>query len=545
MTDLSKLSTQDLQHMAAGRMDQVSESGLRMIAGEPAPQRQRSMGDYAGDLAVGALRGAANVGTGVLSLPKLVGLPPIGGQEFIDDTTRRWNDLYAGKTQLDSSAGQGPRSAVAPVANFVTEVAGTAGVPGSRILQGAKFLPKAVQTSRAGAAALEGAASGAVLGQGEWDEVGIGAGSGVVGQKLVQGAGRMLFNPAKQTPQAEQLRRMGVQVTAGQGSQGHTFVKAVEEASQYLPGPANAVRRMREEPYHQLRNIVAGDIQPPTNPLQPQSGRMMPVGQSMDEVIANARREMSAQYDNVLQGKTFVEDAQLAQELADASLTPRWVLSESQRGALARFINDQLNPGRTVGGWPGEHLSKIRQAFDAKAASMTNPEMAGALREVSDNILLAMARQSPEVGQVYKALEIPYRNLKTAELAAKNATAQGDFGVAALAQAGEQTHNNQFRDLGRLAATAMKDDINRGGQGLRTALGIAALGGAGYLGGTPGATGAVAVPTALYLGFGTRAGQKYLSGQYKWQKKMADLLRQHPDAGSATGAALGVNLLGD
>lgn len=517
----------------------VLQSQLGSAAAQPAPKAPETsllqdVGQGVADLGMGLLSGASNVGRGVLALPKLVGLPPVGGQDWHDESARKTKELMKDRGIL-GSAGE-----------LASEIAGTAGF-GGPVARGASMLPKALgfaSRSPVTKAAVEGAGAGAVLGQGEWTDVGTGAAGGAVGQKVIGGLSKVLSQPAKQTPQAEQLRRAGVDVTAGQGSSGG-LVKSLEEASQYLPGAANPIRQQREQPYKQIRDMVARDVQPPLNPLKPGSPKSIPHGGSMDEVLVQARDDMGKMYDGVLKDKTFRPDAELDQVLADIHLSPKYTLADSNRSILARYMTDHLQEGRKAGGWTGEQMSVIRRNIDTKAAQQTNPEMAQALRDASDELLAMMSRQDADVGKVYQSLKGPYANLKTAEAAAKDAVNQGEFGVAALARAGESTGNQSMRNLGRLAATALKDDLNKGGTGLRTALGISGLG-IGYAGGgAQGAAGTLALPGAMYLGLGTRTGQRVMSGQLKSQKKLAEFLRQNPEFGATTGAVAAVDTFGE
>lgn len=540
--DLSKLSTADLQALQKGDLSTVSTEGLKALQGSSSAQPPASkapetniiqdVGQGVADLGAGLVAGASNVGRGVLALPKFVGLPPIGGQKFHDESAAATKEMMKDRGFL-GSAGE-----------FTAEMAGTAGIPGGKI---AGMLPKALSALKGpvGAAAVEGAAAGAVLGQGDWGDVGVGAAGGAAGQKLLGGAARMISQPSKQTAQAEALRKAGIEVTAGQGSAGNSVIRSLEEAAQYVPGAANSVRTQRELPYKQIREKVTREIQPPVDALTPNSPQRAVTGDDMDSVLRETRAAMGTQYDNVVKGKTFQPDEQFDSIIADIHLSPKYTLSESDRRRVASYLSDNLNGGKKAGGWTGESLSIIRREIDKKAAQQTNPEMREALQEASEQILQMMVRQSPEVGQVHKALQAPYRNLITAEAAAKNATAQGEFGVSALARAGDDTGNPGMRDFGRLAATALKDDLNRGGTGLRTALGVGAIGTGAYLGGGTGAASTAALPAALYLGLGTRAGQKAMSGQYEKQKKLAEYLRSHPTAGATTGANLAVDAFGD
>lgn len=519
----------------------TQEQAFAVLQGQlskPKPQPEVSMGQKVQDFGVGLLSGAARIGRGVLSAPKLIGLPPIGGQEFIDNSKKAWEGVMQGNTLEGESTGRRDRGFAGSAGEFTSELAGTLGVPGGPV----RHLPRALQLLKgpAGRAALEGAGAGVLTGEGEWKDAGVGALGGVVGQKLVQGGGRILQG-AKQSPQAEELRRMGIEVTAGQGSKG--MIHALEEASQYLPLAANAVRRQREVPYQQLRHKVAEMAQPPEFPLTAKSLPTEVKGGNMDEVLANTRSAIETRLKGAVNGKVFKEDPTFQKEVSDLFLNPPYVIGDQELARAVRDIQDQLNPGRRSG-WKGDHLMIVRDNILRKGQGSQSPEVAKLYENVARKINRMMARQSPEVGIIERAMKIPKANLETAELAAKGAAAQGDFGVAQLATAAEKTGNAPMKELSRKAATALKDDLAKGGTGIRTAIGIGALMGSGYFGGYPGVGATTALPIALYLGLGTRGGQKVMSGQLKSQKKLAEFLRKNPTAGSTTGA-LAAGELGD
>lgn len=532
----------------------TAEQAFAVLQQQMTPQkRETSIGEDivegAADFGRGLITGAAGIGRGILQAPKLVGLPPIGGQEFIDNSKGAAERVakHGHFSGLNLEGQRNEKTFMGSAGEFTSELAATGGVGGLVRKGAAMYLPRAAAAlSKAPTtmAAIEGAGAGVLTGDGNWSDVGIGAGGGVLGQKLVQGGGAILRG-AKQTPQAEALRRQGIDVTAGQGSTG--IIHGLEEAAQYLPISANAVRAQRARPYEQIRQRVAREAQPPADPMLPGpvTPQVAPRGGNMDEILANARSGFQQRYDDVIKGKVFEEDAAFAKEIADYILHPPHTLSDSQLTGVARFVNDQLNPGRRQGGWTGEQLTVIRQNLERQANSSTNPQVAQSLHDISDKIMEMMARQSPEVGKVHATMAPAYKNLVTAENAARSVPAQGNFGVAGLANAAEQTHNSGMRRFAREAATVLADDLKRGGAGVRTAIGVGALAGSGLYGGSHGVASTAAVPTSLYLLLGTKTGQKLASGQFKSQKQLAEFLRKHPTAGSSTGAVSAQDLLGE
>jgi hypothetical protein len=554
-TDLSKLSSQDLQAIASGDMGKVSTEGLQMLAGQaptappkapPAPQTSimEDVGTGAKNFGVGLVTGAANVGRGILNLPSYVGLPPIGGKEFIEESRRAGQQLKEG-TGFMGSLGE-----------FTSEMAGTAGLGGpiaKGLVAGAgRVLPRALATIPAAAApglvgpvgvvarpsvaaALEGGAAGAILGQ-DWGDVGTGAAAGTLGSKLISKVGSRLASPStKQSIQAQQLRDMGIDVTTGQGAPG-SVLGTIESATRYVPG----VGTQRRVPYQQLREKVVAEAMPPTNPFDPSSPKMSPIGTTVDKQLENARSAYTTLYEGAVKGRPFQVTMSHLDDLTNISLDPKYMMSETNRRMVGQYINDNagvalrqaMNSGRPI---TGDTLSIIRRNIDDKAAKQTIPEVQAALHEASDKLLELMTRQDPQVGELYTRLAPTYRNLLTAEKAAAGALEQGEFGARQLARAGEQTANPELMDLGRLASTVLRDDSHATGGGTRAALGAAGLLGtglAGYYGGGP--AGGVAAPAVMIAALGTRGGQRALSGQLASQKSLAQLLRENPTLGAVT-----------
>lgn len=503
---------------------------LRTQLAKPKPEPEVGLGQKVQDFGVGMLSGAARIGRGIASAPKLIGLPPIGGQGWIDESKQAWEGVMKGNTLAGEDTGRRSRGFAGSAGEFTAELAGTAGAPGGAL----RHLPRALSLLKgpAGRAALEGAAAGVLTGEGEWKDVGIGAGGGLAGNTIIRGGGRLLQG-AKQTPQANELRAMGIDVTAGQGSKG--VVHALEEASQYLPVAANAVRRQREIPYGQFREKVARSAQPEEFPFTANSRRTALQGENMDEILANTRRAIESRIKGTVAGKVFKEDATFQKDVNNMFLRPHTTMGDAELGRAVRDINDKLNPGRRSG-WRGDELMVVRDNLLRSADSSNNPEVAKIYKYVASKINYMMARQSPEVGLMERSMAVPRANLETAERAAKGAVSQGEFGVAQLANAADQTGNTYLKNLGRKAATVLKDDLNKGGTGVRTAIGVGSLAAGSYLGGPWGAGTTAAIPAALYLGLGTRRGQKFMSGQLKSQKRLAEFLRKHPSIGSTTGA---------
>lgn len=518
----------------------VLQSQLKVA---PTPRRETTVGEDIQNFGVGLASGAARIGRGLASAPKLVGLPPIGGQKWIDESRQAWDQVMKGRELSGTDPeGKQDRGFAGSAGEFTAELAGTAGVPGGKAV---KYLPRALRwmKGKTGAAAAEGAAAGVMTGEGEWSDAGLGAGGGVVGQKLVQGVGRVLRG-AKQTPQAEELRKMGIDVTAGQGSTG--VIHALEEASQYLPVAANAVRRQRARPYDQFRGKVAESFQPDQFPMTARGPKTQPRGANMDEMIVNAEGDINKHLSGALdnKGRAFIEDEPFRADMSELFLRPTHVVGDSEASSVARYVNDQLNPGRREGQWSGRHLAQIRDNVLRQAESTSKPEVSRMLHDVAEKIEQMLYRQSPEYQIINESMRRPKANLRTAKDAASGAVAQGQFGVAQLAAAAERTNNPELRELARKAATVLEDDLKRGGTGVRTAIGVAALASGYGLGGPWGASTTAAVPAALYLGLGTRRGQRVVSGQLKAQKKLAEILRKHPTAGATVGG-LSADELGD
>lgn len=504
---------------------------------QPEPSFLSGMAQMGGDLLKGGAVGAAEIGQALLSLPKtLTGglLPPIGGQAFMDRSRAATRDMY---NEAGPAAGVG---------KFATQVAGTAGVGGpmAQVLgRGAQALPRVagVLKSAPVTAAAEGAAVGlATDPDGGLGAAGAGAAGGVGGHYLLGGLARRLGSPVRMSQAAEDLRAQGVHVTAGQG--GGRLIQNVEQAASYVPLVSAGVQKQRSRPYEQLREVVLEKAQVPNMPPVVVKGR------PVDDVLEELRNNFDTAYAQISAGKFFQQDAKLAQDITGIVQDPARYLSEEQRRMLARTIKATLWDHVQGGGWAGDMLALAQNQFRQQAAKLirgnaTNAEreMAQTLRDISDSIRDMMARQDPTVKTLYDQLRVPYSNLTTAERAAGGALAQGAFTPSQLARAGGAKGNTDLEDLGRLAYTSLPRGVESPTP-LGSALGAGALAGGGYLAGSDNLPSAIAGPVAALMLLGTRPGQRFMTGDYAAQRRLAELLRKHPNTGVATGAITATEL---
>lgn len=535
MTDLTKLSNEDLMALRSGDLSKVSNEGLMSLR-QSEPGIMSGVAQMGKDVLKGAAVGAAEIGQSILALPKTLSggyLPPIGGEEFLANSRQATKGLY---DEAGPAAGVG---------KFATQVAGTMGLGGpvaGLAAKGAQMLPRAAGFLKSApvTGAVEGAAAGLMTDpDGGMGAAGMGAVGGGVGGAVLGSAMKRAASPTTQAASADRLRNMGIDVTAGQG--GGRIAQNVEQAASYLPLVSAGVQKQRARPYEQLRDVVMEKSQVP-------GASVSTAGRSVDDVLEDIRSKYDQAYSQITAGKFFQQDPQLAQDITRIIQDPSLYITEEQRRFLAKLVKAHLWDHTQGGGWVGDTLALAQNEFRSQAAKLRkgNPspsetELSEALHSVTESIRSMMSRQDPQVKVLYDQLRTPYANLVTAERAAAGALAQGAFTPSQLARAAAAKKNTDLEDLGRLAYT----HLPKGAESptpLGSALGAGALMGGGYLAGTDNLPTALVAPAAILGAFGTRTGQRALTGDFAIQKLLAKFLREHPTSGATVGAITATEL---
>lgn len=466
----------------------------------------------------GALGGAAELGQGILSLPKVVGLPPVGGEDFMQRSIE-------GRKTLTEGAG-----VPGQIAGMATQMAGTAGLGGVR---GVTMLPRVLRPI------AEGALGGLVTSP---EAQGMGAGVGAIGGGVAGSASRLMGGLIPQTPTAARLEARGVPVTAGQGADPTSMMgrayQGVESGSTYLPVVGRMVQRQRDMPTEVMRVQTAKVTDFPPQHAQLQTYRPGPKD-TIDQQVMARKADYENAYTNAANGKSIV----VPQDFFDVTLAniqrqPKThVLGKERRdfnNTIEQYLRTAVNESGGV--VDGPTLMSVRSRLGEEAAGAVDKKLRRAYYQAQKELDKLIAVQEPQLAQFIKDLAPGYHALMTMEEAAKKASAEGAFSSRQLANAAQKTGNRPLREMARaIEATAPTEKSSRYQSAISA--GLLTLGGGGALFGPEGTAGAMAgtlAPAALLMG--TRGGQRFLRGDLPYQQMMGQRLRQFaPSAGVLSG----------
>lgn len=199
------------EHVITGPDSSTRDQAWAVLQTQIGTQKrpEPSMGDKAfqlgADASMGFVHGASNVLTGAAQLPKLVGLPPIGGQRWIDNMKADYASLKNDPRTYKAATGfEEPRTGAYNLGETAGEYATTSVVPGSA----AAKLPKALNALRgpAGQAMIEGATTGLLTGNGNWSDAAFGAAGGFGTNRLAH-YGTRIASMSHTPAEARFLRR--------------------------------------------------------------------------------------------------------------------------------------------------------------------------------------------------------------------------------------------------------------------------------------------------------------------------------------------------
>ena len=147
-----------------------------------------------------------------------------------------------------------------------------------------------------------------------------------------------------------------------------------------------------------------------------------------------------------------------------------------------------------------------------------------ALISVSDELMNYMERRFPRVGAELQAMRKPFADLSTLRSAARKETgSRGEFSPKKLGSVAEARNNKQLADWAAIAEPLITKDPGD----LSNLFRAATIAGGGFISGA-GLNTLWMVPAAALL-FGTRGGQRALTGQLGPQRALAELLAKRPE----------------
>lgn len=338
--------------------------------------------------------------------------------------------------------------------------------------------------------------------------------------------GRKIITPvpasAERTAAADALEGRGVELSAGQ----RTGSKGLRYAESELGGSAAA-------------NLTERQAEQFTSAALREAG--IGARRATPEVIDQAYNDIGSEFDNLVAGTIIVADRQLGTDLATIQREFNEITGDAVRpAAVENRINDIVDKITQGGGTiSGDTYRAMRTEVDNIAKKTTNPDLAGALRDIRGAMDDAVERNlqgsnSPLVGE-WRDARRRYRNLNILTDAAVRGGEQSAMGLispaslrsAVAANVGKRVYARGQSDLGELAregqatmtplpdsGTASRSSVRNLTVGVPTViggiLGNGALPGVGaVLGGVAGAVAPRVLGGAILSG----PGRAYLGNQ--------------------------------
>lgn len=289
---------------------------------------------------------------------------------------------------------------------------------------------RAAGLTKVGAGAAAGAATGAlqpVVGEefaGEKaSQIGLGAVSGAVGEKVAAGVGRVakpLVSKAEQT-----MRDLGIVPTPGQVLGGR--FKSAEEFAQNLPLVGSQIENARQKT---IFNFNKGVINKALNKV----GTSLPDDVVGRDAVAFATDEVSKKYDDVLAKMLFKLDFKTTSDIL-GSLSKSNLPSPGQRETVQEVVNNIM-------------LSKFPANSQLTGTNIKAIE--SDLRKEALNYLNSASASDRQIGEALQGVlgvfkkEIGYQNPKLTPELRRVDSAFGDLAIMKIAAANSGAENGVF-----------------------------------------------------------------------------------------------------
>lgn len=455
----------------------------------PEPQSQSmlsSIGQGAGNLAAGALRGAGSIGATLIS-PLDAAARAFGVENsFIGRSDRRQamdRGLQAMGAEPDSWMYQGGKLA--------GEVAGTAGAGGALAngVRGVSSAPAA--QALANAMASGGFRTGATVGPGlgaRAADLGVrtvgGAANGAVSAGMVDpgdaGLGAMIGGAL---PGASKLlgaagRKIGSSLSGGGvGDEVKTLAQRAAELGIDVPVDRIANSKPLNAASASLNYVPFSGRAGTERKMQDQLNRALSrtFGQDSDNVtqaLRKANDALGSEFDRVLSSNTVRVDSQFLNELAEHEATAMRELGQDGAGIISRQIDEIMSKGSS-GEIDGQAAYNIKKMLD-RIGRRNTPEAfyAGDLRK---SLMGALNRSmTPDDAAAFATTRKQYGNMLSLEKLAQNGV-EGDVSIARIANM-KNIGNDDLQELADISAQFLKPREGQHGA-MQRAVGAMGIGG--------------------------------------------------------------------
>ena len=479
-----------------------------------------------------------------------------GAGTALDNAAMRLKQLVTGLAPEDEARVEANRGLTSTGAGLTGAVAGNIGLlaaPGANLQMAAtnlaaRFLPALIAPT-VGAGVTGGAIAGAtnpvLTGESEFANMGLGFLGGALGDVAARGLARVA-QPLTRSSEVNKLVREGVIPSPGQAAGSNSFLGRVEQKLQSLPLVGDIIKRGRERATEEFNLAAISRALPKDD-----KGVVTKAGRA---AIDKADEVLGSAYDKVYSGITVKPDRQFLQEVVSIKKNPDLSLPKELQGRFDEIIRNQVL-SRVKG---GEIKGLLAQRIDSQLGTLArrytsdldaDKRVLGlAFREAQKSFKGLVERSAgPEVADTIKGLNSNYANLLRVERAAASQGAKdGVFSANQLSSAvkalDKSSNKNAFargsavmQDLSDAAKNVLGDTVPNSGTTDRLLMGLAAggIGANEYFGG-PEYLSMLAAAPLLY----SRAGSRYLLGDYAGQQAVAEALRKTAPYASQLGRSV-------
>jgi hypothetical protein len=454
----------------------------------------------AGNIAAGAVRGAADIGATLLA-PIDAAARAAGVQSDIFGRSDRRQEV----DQALKAAGADPSSIAYAGGKLATNIAGTAGV-GGLLAKGASAIPVVAQyapklsaalesggfslgnappatgavgtaanaATRAGAGATVGGASAGLVNPEDAATGAVVGGAFPVAAKVAGTAGAALS--PKVSPEVvalyQKAKALGIDIPADRIANNRPL-NAVASSLNYVPlsGRAGAEEKMLS----QVNRAVSRTF-----------------GQDSDNVtgaLRKAESDLGTKFEQTLSTNTVKVDNQLLNELVAHLQTADKELGAEGARIIGKQIDEIMNKAGANGEIDGQAAYNIKKALDR--IGNRNANEAYYARELKKSLMGALNRSlGPAEAAEFATVRKQYGNMLELQNLAQNG-AEGGISIGRLANL-KHINNPELQDIADIAAQFVRTRENPHGAAQRVVLGAGGLGLAGATGTLPALAGGVA-----------------------------------------------------
>lgn len=451
------------------------DSGMRPVTDEALiSQLEGRNSNVIKDIALGGLRGAANIGATLvapgdyltdLEQGKDLGTSRAARKKSLDD-------FFSRNANKESIAYKG--------AELASEIAGTAGV-GGVLAKVAKFAPKlatALETggfklggeaattvggkvadaaTRAGAGAAVGATAAGLV---DPESAGTGAAIGAVlpGAVKAAGAAGKAIAPKKASEEVVSLfnraKELGIDIPADRISNSRPL-NAIASSLNYVPFSGRAATE--EKMVSQFNRAISRTF-----------------GQDSDNVtgaLKKANLELGTKFEQTLSNNGLKIDDAFIDDLGKNMRTAINELSESEAKIIGRQVDDIISKGAETGFLDGQAAYNIKKTLDRIGSRNTNEAFYA--RELKKSLMGALDRSlGPKQAAEFKQLRQQYGNMLDLESVAQRG-AEGGVSIGRLSNM-KDLNNKELSELADIAAQFLKTRENPHGAAQRVVMGTLA-----------------------------------------------------------------------